>query len=92
MLLILIVIPFLNNISLSKGFSSLNDSLYSAIKMASKFFLRCFCEGAGHKIFHLNTCLMFLLMSLCKSVVMVFLLYRFGVIDHHCIGFLVSFL
>ena len=38
------VIPFLNNITLSKDFWSLRDGLYNAIKIALKFFIRCFCE------------------------------------------------
>ena len=61
------VIPFLNNISLSKDFWSFCDGLYNAIKIASKFFLRCFCEGAGHKIFQLNTWSIFLLMCSAGS-------------------------
>ena len=61
------VIPFLNNIILPKDFWSLNDGWYNAIEIASKFFLRCFCEGAVHKIFHLNTWSVFLLMCSAGS-------------------------
>ena len=56
------VIPFLNNISLSKDFRSFSDGLYNTRKIASRFILRRFCEGLGHKISHLNTCSIFLLM------------------------------
>ena len=61
------VIPFLNNISLSKDFWLFSDGLYNAIKIASMFFLRCFCEEAGHKTFHLYTCLMLLLVCSAGS-------------------------
>ena len=61
------VIPFLNNISLSKDFWSFSDGLYNTIKTASKFFLTCFCEGAGHKIFQLNTWSIFPLMCSAGS-------------------------
>ena len=53
---------FLNNINLSKYLLSFSNGLYNAIKIAFRFFLRCFCERAGHEIFHLNICSMFLLM------------------------------
>ena len=61
------VIPFLNNISLSKDFWWFSYGLYNAIKIASKFFLRCFCEGAGHKFLHLSTWSIFLLMCSASS-------------------------
>ena len=41
------VIPFLNNIRVSKDFWSFRDGLYNAIKITSKFFFRYLCEGAG---------------------------------------------
>ena len=41
------VIPFLNNISVSKDFWLLKDGLYNATEIASKFFVRCFFEGGG---------------------------------------------
>ena len=53
---------FLNNINLSKDLLSFSNGLYNAIKIAFRFFLRCFCGRAGHEIFHLNICSMFLLM------------------------------
>ena len=61
------VIPFLNHIILSKDFRSFSDGLYNAINIASKFFLRCFCERAGYKIFQLNTWSIFLLMCSASS-------------------------
>ena len=43
---------------------SVSDGLY---KIASKISRRCFCEGAGHKTFHLNAYSMFLLMCSAGS-------------------------